>query len=280
MVIHPNTKLTPKLRKALARDYFECGFKKRELKEKYGVSYPTVRKVLVRAARGDYTVHNSMNARYRCVVYGLRRLAQVEQRIQERLKRQALRYEKNYPGELFHMDTKVLPRLLGEQGMRTREYLFVGIDDYSRELYAAILPDASQHSSSAFLRQVLEECPYTLERLLTDNGKEYKGNQKLHLFMQTCDQAGIRQKFTRIRRPQTNGKAERVIRTLMDGWHKQMDFTTKAERHKALTRFVNYYNTVRPHSSLDRATPLERLLQYFYPTPGEGLTGVKQREDL
>lgn len=103
---------------------------------KYGVSFPTVQKILVRARHGDFTVHRSVNKRYRCLEYGLKRLSKVSARIEAKLKKQAIRYEKSYPGELFHFDTKCLPLLKNETRMDDKYYLFVAIDDYSRELYA------------------------------------------------------------------------------------------------------------------------------------------------
>jgi transposase InsO family protein len=99
--------------------------------------------------------------------------------------------------------------------------------------------------------------------------------------MKTCGEAGITQRFTRVKHPQTNGKAERVIRTLMEGWHSKDGemFSSRQERAKALARFVNYYNCVRPHKGIDRATPLERLCEYFYQyeRPAKVTRKVKQR---
>jgi transposase InsO family protein len=268
MVVHKHTKLTPRQRKALAYDHFVGKARKVELMAKYGISYPTVQKILARAKHGDFTVHKSINRRYQCLEYGLKRLSKVSARIEAKLKKQARRYEKSYPGELLHLDTKRLPWLKGE-GKRyesEREYLFVAIDDFSRELYAGIYPDKSSWSAASFLKSVLRECPYTIERILTDNGTEYKGRYGEHDFMRTCGEAGIKQSFTRVRTPQTNGKAERVIRTLMEQWYANERFTSHRQRKQSLARFVNYYNCVKPHKGIDNQTPLERLCEYFYPT--------------
>jgi len=73
------------------------------------------------------------------------------------------------------------------------------------------------------------------------------------------------QRFTRMGRPQTNGKAERVIRTLMDGWHTQTPFNSSAHRKQELRRWVNWYNLMKPHKSLDGETPMEQLIDYFNP---------------
>jgi transposase InsO family protein len=268
MVVHKHTKLMPGRRRKLAYDYYVGRMRKKDLMAKYGVSYPTVQKILTRARHGDFSVHRSTNKRYQCLEYGLKRLSKVSARIELKRKKQALRYEKNYPGELFHLDTKRLPWLKGE-GTRyesEREYLFVAIDDYSRELYAGIYDDKSSFSSASFLRKVLEQCPYTIEQILTDNGTEYKGRPAEHDFMRRCGESGITQRFTQVRRPQTNGKAERVIRTLMEQWYASEHFTSHQQRVQSLQRFVNYYNCVKPHKGIDNQTPLERLCEYFYPT--------------
>ena len=164
----------------------------------------------------------------------------------------------------MHFDTKRLPLLKGERPNEAREYLFVCIDDYSRELYAAIMPDKSQTAAAQFLQQVINECPYTIECAYSDNGTEYKGTDQ-HAFVLTCKQHGIGQKFTRVKRPQTNGKAERVIRTIMEMWHQQHEFASREERHIMLTRFINFYNTVKPHKAIHNQTPYEILMKFFQP---------------
>jgi transposase InsO family protein len=264
MVIHALTKLTPLQRKKLADEYYAHQFNKKELCERYDVSYPTLNKILARSKYGDYTIHSSTNKRYRVLQYGLKRLAKIQARIENRLRKQAIRYEKSYPGELVHLDTKQLPLMVGETRMQPYEYLFVAIDDYSRELYAAIYPDKSSHSAAHFLASVIEDCPYRIERLLTDNGTEYKGSLAYgHGLKQLTVTQGIRHSFTRPYRPQTNGKAERVIRTLMEGWHHH-SLKSREQRRLYLARYVNYYNTVKPHKGIDNQTPFERLYEYFY----------------
>ena len=166
---------------------------------------------------------------------------------------------------MFHSDQTRLPLLKGETPFAKPEHLFVAIDDFSRELYAAILPDKTQYSAANFLKQVLEECPYTIEIWYTDNGTEYKGNPKTHAFARLCLENKIEQRFTRVKTPKTNGKAERVIRTLLDMWCKKTEFKSRVHRKQELIRFVNYYNTVKPHKGIDNLTPMEKLISYFYP---------------
>lgn len=265
MTIHKKTRLTPIKRKELYDDYHLNNYRVTDLKKKYLVTAPTVYKVLKRGRLKDFSVHNSTNARFKTIQYGLRRLAKVEQALEKKLKAKAQRYNKRYPGEMVHFDTKRLPLLEGETKLQKPEYLFVAIDDYSRELYVSIQPDKTQESAARFLQQVLEECPYTIEIAYSDNGLEYKGSEDKHEFMKLCKEQGIGQRFTRPYTPQTNGKAERVIKTLMEMWHKKTKFNSKAHRKTELVRFTNYYNTVKPHSSLNNQTPLEALINYFYP---------------
>jgi len=265
MVIHKRTRLTPIQRKELSDDYFIRHIRVCDLMRKYRVSAPTVYKILHRARDKDYSVHKSINKRFRCLQYGIKRLSKIEKKIEEKLKKQAKRYNKNYPGEMVHVDTKRLPLLKGESPKDTHEYLFVGIDDFSRELYASILPDKTQYSSRKFLAQVLEECPYTIEQIYSDNGLEYKGNGEKHAFMKLCSENKIEQRFTKVKHPQTNGKAERVIRTLVEMWHQKTVFKNRNHRKLELIRFVNYYNTVKAHKGIDGKTPMEQLIQYFFP---------------
>ena len=199
MVIHKKTRLTPFQRQEVYNSYYQDNKKISDLADEYHVSRPTIYKILQRGRHKDFTVHKSTNKRYRCLQYGIKRLAKVEAELERRLKNEAKRYNKDYPGQMLHGDTKRLPLLEGQKTLDRREYLFVAIDDFSRELYAAILPDKTQVSAKAFLEQVLDECPYTIEQYYTDNGKEYKGDPKHHAFMNLCAEHQIEQRFTRVR---------------------------------------------------------------------------------
>lgn len=265
MHIHKNTRLTPLQRKKLYEDRHKSKMRICDLQRKYQVSAPTIYKILYRGRKKDFSVHKSINKRFRCLPYGIKRLAKIEKQIEDKKRKEAKRYNKSYPGEMIHFDTKRLPLLKGETPRENREYLFVGIDDFSRELYAAILPDKTQYSAESFLTQVLEECPYTIEQAYSDNGTEYKGDSEKHAFMKLCRKNKIEQRFTKVKTPRTNGKAERVIRTLMEMWHNRTSFKNRNHRKKELVRLINYYNGVKPHKGINNQTPEERLLDYFYP---------------
>jgi transposase InsO family protein len=265
MVIYKRTRLTPIQREGIYRVYHGEGKRVSELAEAYHVSRPTIYKIIRRGRQRDFSIHRSTNKRFCCLKYGIKRLSKIEKEIESRLKVQAKRYNKDYPGQMLHVDTKRLPLLKGESSFGRREYLFVAIDDFSRELYAAILPDKTQASAKVSLEQVLEECPYTIEQIYSDNGKAYRGDPEYHAFMTLCREHRIEQRFTKVKTSRTNGKAGRVIKTIMELWHEKAHFTSSAQRQNELRRFVNFYTGVEPHKGIGGLTPEEKLIQYFYP---------------
>ena len=265
MNMHKRVRLTPHDREEIWRLHTQEGWKVTALAARFRVSRPTIYKAIARARTQEFAPRKSTNKRFLAVKYGIKRLAKIERSIEAKKKAAARRYNKRYPDELMHLDTKRLPLLAGEKSTQPREYLFVCIDDFSRELYAAILPEKTQFSAAIFLQQVLDECPYRVEYAYSDNGKEYKGTPE-HAFVLRCSQHGIGQKFTRVNSPQTNGKAKRVIRTLIDMWHAQNHFTSREERSKSLARFINFYNTVKTHKGIENQTPYEKLIDYFKPS--------------
>lgn len=265
MTIHKRAHLTPIKRQEVFEKY-QSGERICNLVRQYSVSRPTIYKIIYRGKYKDFTIHPSINKRFRCLEYGLKRLSKIEAALEKKLKNQAKRYNKEYPGEMIHSDNLKLPPLKGETLFQQPERLYVAIDDFSRELYAAILPDKTQYSAAKFLEQVIIECPYTIEQWYTDNGTEYKGNPKTHACAKLCAESGIEQRFTRPNTPKTNGKAERVIRTIKEMWYDKTMFNSRAHRQQELIRFVNYYNTVKPHKGINNMTPMEKLVDYFYPT--------------
>jgi len=263
MVMHKRIRLTPHDRQKIWQLWQTGTYKVSRLAELYRVSRPTIYKALARARKQEFAPRKSVNDRFRSLKYGIKRLAKVEHELEDKRKREARRYNKDYPGELVHFDSKRLPLIKGEDQTLPREYLFVAIDDFSRELYAGIFPDKTQYSAELLLRQMADECPYTIEYAYSDNGKEFKGTSE-HAFVKACSELDIGQKFTRIKRPQTNGKAERVIRTIMEMWHQRERFQDRKNRQISLLRFINFYNTVKPHKGIDNMTPYEKLIEYFY----------------
>ena len=127
------------------------GKSQRWLANEYHIDKRVIGRVVVRGRHGDFSVHDSTNHRYRTIEYGLKKLMKTERKLQKRADRLTIRrYEKSYPGEMVHADTKLLPRLKGETKQDHRERLYIAIDDFSRMLVADILPSKSQESSVVF----------------------------------------------------------------------------------------------------------------------------------
>jgi transposase InsO family protein len=258
--MHKHTKVPPTLRKEVYHRWIE-GQSQRSLADEYHVDKKIIKRIVVRGRQKDFSVHDSTNQRYRTIEYGLKRLMKTETRIKKRAERLAIkRYEKEYPGEMVHADTKLLPRLQGETKGISRERLYVAIDDHSRTLAADILPSKSQESSAVFGEIVEERLPFDVKDWYTDRGTEWKGT-KDHAFVAWCRENNITQHFTRPRTPKTNGKAERVIRTLMEEWHRKNRFASREERRRSLYAFVDFFNHERVHGTLGM-TPMEKLAQY------------------
>ena len=139
MKIHKRTRLTLTDREELWKLHCARKHSQSELAEIFRVSRQTISKILQRCRGQEFVPRSSVNNRFRSLQYGLKRLKKVEFEIEQKKKSEAKRYNKSYPGELVHFDTKRLPLIKGENKFSAREYLFVAIDDFSRELYAAIL---------------------------------------------------------------------------------------------------------------------------------------------
>jgi transposase InsO family protein len=184
----------------------------------------------------------------------------------------AQRYERERPGELIHIDVKKLGRIRGGAGHRMLgrgpgrhggkgsgwDYVHIAIDDATRLAYAEVLGDEKAVTVVAFLRRAVaffERHGIHTERLITDNGSGYRS--KLHAI--ACRALGIRHLRTRPYRPQTNGKAERFIRTMLDGWAYGAIYASSTERTAALDGWLWTYNHRRRHAGIGRATPITRL---------------------
>jgi transposase InsO family protein len=186
---------------------------------------------------------------------------------------QPVRYERSRPGELVHLDVKKLGRIArpghrvfghsSNQGWQSRsfeqgwEYVHVAVDDHSRLAYAEVLKDEKASTATGFLRRAVAfyaRYGIQVERLLTDNGGCYRA--ALHAL--ACRQLGIRHLRTRPYRPQTNGKAERFIRTMLAGWAYAAVYGSSLERTRALDGWLWHYNHRRRHSALGHQPPINR----------------------
>lgn len=180
-----------------------------------------------------------------------------------------VRYERKRPGELLHLDTKKLGKIQGvghriHGNRRTRqrgigwEFAHVCIDDHTRLAYVEVLPDERGATAAAFLARAVAwfvELGVQTERVLTDNGSCYLSK----VFAAAAQDLGIRHLRTKPYTPRTNGKAERLIQTLLREWAYAEAYRTSRRRTGALKRYLRRYNQQRPHASLDYRPPISRL---------------------
>jgi transposase InsO family protein/transposase len=195
----------------------------------------------------------------------------------------AVRYERSRPGELVHLDVKKLGRIVGGAGKRWRdngyqhytgtgsytdaagrvhakagwEYVHIAVDDYSRLAYAEVLPDEKATTAAAFLRRATAfyaRYGIRVERVLSDNGSAYRST--VHAI--ACRRLRLKHLRTRPYRPQTNGKAERFIRTLLAGWAYGAIYGSSRERTAALDGWLWHYNHRRRHTALGHHPPVTR----------------------
>jgi transposase InsO family protein len=226
----------------------------------YHVSRKTLYEVFHKAKLGVFENYSSKNMRYRTIEFGLKKLLKTEKKLGKILAKRELRlnrYVKSRPGEMVHTDSSFLPRISGEAITTPKEFLYVFIDDFSRTLFADILPDQTSYSAAIVLDEAMVMLPFPIECMYSDNGKEFKG-----AFKALCTRYNIPQQFTRPYRPQTNGKAERVIKTIK-GLLGKHHFISREERRRILYAIVRHYNHLRPHQSLGGIAPFQCLQNYI-----------------
>ncbi len=180
-----------------------------------------------------------------------------------------VRYERQAPGELLHIDTKRLGRINGVghriTGDRTKnrnrgigwDAVHLAIDDHSRVSFGLIKPDEGAISCAQFLREAVAyfaALDVRIDRVMTDNGAGYK-----KIFKAACDELGIRHVRTRPYTPKTNGKAERFVQTSLREWAYARPYEDSAQREAALQPFIHRYNWHRPHSALNHQPPMSRI---------------------
>jgi len=192
----------------------------------------------------------------------------------------AVRYERARPGELVHVDVKKLGRIVGGAGWRVRggrqhhnpvitdaagkprrtvgyEYVHIAVDDHSRLAYAEVLADEKATTAVGFLRRAVafyRRYGIGVEAVISDNGGAYISIA--HAI--ACRRLRIRHLRIRPYRPQTNGKAERFIRTMLAGWAYGAIYASSRERTAALDGWLWHYNHRRRHSALGHQPPITR----------------------
>jgi transposase InsO family protein len=299
MKSHPNAKTNVYQRQLLLHRVRELGWTQARAAEAAGVSVRTVAKWLTRArelADRSSRPHRQPQrtpARLEATILALRRTRATAWQISAALRvprstvtrvlaraglnRVALlepspviqRYEWPHVGDLLHVDLKRLGRVRGvghrmhgDRRRRARkvgwEYLHVAIDDATRLTYAEVLTADDAPTCAGFLQRTLawlRRRGIRVRRLLTDNAMAYRS----HAVAAVAQRWMIRQRFTRPYRPQTNGKAERFIQTLLREWAYRVPYRSSARRTAALRPYLRFYNHRRPHASLGRRSPWMRF---------------------
>lgn len=304
MNIHKNARLTFVRRQEMVREIVEQGMSATMAAAAYGVSAPTARKWLGRYLAQGVVGLRDASSRPRVSPRALapqRAMAIVELRrrrlTQARIARSlavsessvsrvlsraglsrwrdlepsppVLRYEHQHPGDLVHLDTKKLGRIV-RTGHRITgnprdhiagagwEYLFVAIDDHARIAFTQMKRDECRPSAIAFLRATVAyfaTLGVTVRRILTDNGSAFRSKR----FARACHRLGLKHSFTRPYRPQTNGKAERFIQSALREWAYGIAYGRSSERTIMLKRWNHHYNWHRPHQGIGGAAPISRL---------------------
>jgi transposase InsO family protein len=210
--------------------------------------------------------------------HGLHRLAWLDRPTGQLVRR----YERDRPGELIHVDVKKLGRLRDGGGWRAHgrgcwqdhraraeqaagrrvgfDYVHCAIDDHTRLAYAEIHPNEKADTCAGFLRRAAKAFTALgidrIERVMTDNALAYR---RSHAWKQALADLGAQARFTKRYRPQTNGKAERFNRTLLDEWAYARPFTTNQDRANALPDWLHTYNHHRTHTALGGQPPISRV---------------------
>ncbi len=199
-----------------------------------------------------------------------------------------VRYQRERPGELVHVDVKKLPAIPPGGGWRVHgrgqaptpgakagyRYLHTALDDRSRVAYSEILNDEQAVTAAAFYQRAhawFSARGVVVERVLTDNGPCYRSRR----WTETLASRGVAARYTRPYRPQTNGKVERFHRILLEEWAYIRPWTSEEQRHAAYQGFLHYYNHHRAHGALNWAAPASTLKDNV---PGMHMAGDRPRD--
>jgi len=301
MNVHKNARSCPASRAELVKRVCEQGWSVREASEAVGISDRRGREWIRRSAAGEPLTDRSsrphhsrvIDQRTRDWVLRLRRewrtmrqialAVGVSQSTVSRICRSAglsrlrqlepvavpVRYEREHPGELLHVDIKRLGRFdrVGHRITRRRsfgskkqgfEFVYAATDDFTRLCYVDILADERSEAASTFLEQAVSwfaQQNVRVERVMTDNGSAFVSRQ----FGALCASMNIRHVRIRPYTPRTNGKVERFIQTLLREWAYRFSYDSSEERRRWLGPYLHFYNFHRAHSSLAYNPPISRL---------------------
>jgi transposase InsO family protein len=260
-------KLNEHNRKVIYQMYLTKSKTQQQLAQLYGVSRQTISVIIKRARLGDFSIHKPVNVRWNTQEYIDKRenkkLRSEELKAKRKIQRdliKASRYEHELPNSMLHMDLKLLPPILGEQIVKgQKQYLLAVVDDCSRKSWFEIINGKNQYQVEAGLTRVFSRMNMTnINAMLSDNGKEFKGLKHQHAVEKLFVKMGIKHYYTRVRRPQTNGKVERINRTVSEEFLTKIHFNSRLERELKLRYYEYHYNNDRTHQGIKNQTPNQK----------------------
>lgn len=263
-------KLNQHNREVINSIYLTRSKTQQQLAQLYGVSRQTISLVVKRARNGDFSVHKPINNRWNTVEYKeLRRLKLIDREIkiaQRKAIREAInksRYEHKIPNSMLHMDLKLLPPILGEKKVvGQKQYLLAVVDDCSRKSWFEIIDGKNQYQVTTGLEKIFSRMKVSnVISILSDNGKEFKGILNQHAVEKLLKEMSIKHYYTKVRRPQTNGKVERINRTVNQEFLTKIKFTDRINRYLQLRLFEYHYNNDRQHQGINNMTPNQKYNQ-------------------
>ena len=272
--MHKLTKITPLIRKEIWRKYKEYLRKTKwknkeiilnELKDFYRVHYNTIRKIIKRARKRDFTVH--LSTRNDNVWWKYKLYVKVEKKLLKRLKREneIIRYEKEMAWELVHIDLHKRKNIKWENPKK-KKYIAWVIDDATRIQYSEELSDKKAKTLAWFIKRAylwFKKKWVIIKNLMSDNGLEFTTHHKLsrskHSFEIALNKLNIIHKYTKVRRPQTNWKIERFWKIFEEQFFRKYDFKSTKDFNIKFKDWLVYYNTIRKHWWLNYITPMQKL---------------------
>lgn len=255
--MHISTKLPERLRRELYGKYIS-GVKIQLLVNWYHLHRNTISKVIKRWKQWDFTVHTSCREDYKSLKYWLKKLDVLHEKIQKKILKYGSiqRYEKEHAWDLGHIDVHKLKNVAWQNPKKKKYHAWL-LDDATRICYSEVLPDKKAKTLAWFLRRACLRFKtqwITFKAILSDNWKEFTTHweqwKEKHIFTRTCVALWIKQKFTRVRRPQTNWKIERFRRTSQTERFRKVIFLDWQDVTKSLETYMQYYNYTRIHWSL------------------------------
>lgn len=272
--MHKLTKITPYIRKEIWKKYKKKLTKTKwknkevilnELADFYRVHYNTIRKIVKRARKWDFTIH--LSTRNDNLWWKFKLYVKAEKKLLKKLKREneIIRYEKEMAWELVHIDLHKRKNIKWEDPKK-KKYIAWVIDDATRLYYSEELPNKKAKTLAWFIKRAyawFKKNWITIKKLMSDNWLEFTTHHVLsrpkHSFEIALVELNIQHSYTRVRRPQTNWKIERFWRIFEEQFFRKYEFTSTKDFNIKFRDWIVFYNTKRKHWWIQYFTPIQKL---------------------